>query len=41
LILETEPLASQVRLTNEKLIVDLVDRRSLTHIPPFQLAQKD
>jgi hypothetical protein len=30
LILETEPLASQVRLTNEKLIVDLVDGRSLS-----------
>lgn len=29
LILETEPLAAQVRMTDEKLIVDLVDGRSL------------
>ncbi len=29
LTLETEPLAAQVRVTDEKLIVDLVDGRSL------------
>ncbi len=29
LTLETEPLAAQVRLTDEKLIVDLIDGRSL------------
>jgi hypothetical protein len=29
LTLETEPLATQVRMTEEKLIVDLVDGRSL------------
>jgi Protein of unknown function (DUF2442) len=29
LTLETEPLAAQVRVTEEKLIVDLVDGRSL------------
>jgi len=29
LILETEPLAAQVRVTDEKLILDLVDGRSL------------
>lgn len=29
LTLETEPLAAQIRLTDEKLIVDLVDGRSL------------
>ncbi|MEM9119724.1 MAG: DUF2442 domain-containing protein [Cyanobacteria bacterium P01_F01_bin.56] len=29
LTLETEPLATQVHVTHEKLIVDLVDRRSL------------
>jgi hypothetical protein len=29
LTLETEPLAAQVRLTDEKLIVDLADGRSL------------
>jgi hypothetical protein len=30
LTLETEPLAAQVRVTEEKLIVDLVDGRSLS-----------
>lgn len=30
LTLETEPLAAQVRVTDEKLIVDLVDGRGLT-----------
>jgi hypothetical protein len=29
LTLETEPLAAQVRVTDEKLVVDLVDGRSL------------
>lgn len=29
LVLETEPLAAQVRTTDERLIVDLVDGRSL------------
>jgi hypothetical protein len=29
LTIETEPLAAQVRLTDEKLIVDLIDGRSL------------
>ncbi len=29
LTLETEPLAAQVRVTDEKLIIDLVDGRSL------------
>jgi hypothetical protein len=29
LTLETEPLAAQIRVTDEKLIVDLVDGRSL------------
>ena len=29
LVLETEPLATQVRTTDERLIVDLVDGRSL------------
>ena len=30
LMLETEPLAAQVRVTEEKLIVELVDGRSLS-----------
>lgn len=29
LMLETEPLAAQVRVTDEKLVVDLLDGRSL------------
>lgn len=29
LVLETEPLAAQIRTTDERLIVDLVDGRSL------------
>lgn len=29
LILETEPLAAQIKITDERLIVDLVDGRSL------------
>jgi hypothetical protein len=30
LMLETEPLATQVSITNEKLVVDLLDGRSLS-----------
>ncbi|MBD2576343.1 DUF2442 domain-containing protein [Oscillatoria sp. FACHB-1406] len=30
LILETEPIATQVSITDEKLIVDLIDGRSLS-----------
>ncbi len=29
LVLETEPLAAQIRITDDRLIVDLVDGRSL------------
>lgn len=29
LTLETEPLAAQVRVTDEKLVVDLIDGRSI------------